>query len=135
MSAQNTASIQTLLEAEKDAQQIVEKARQYRTQRLKDARSEAQKEIEKYKSTKEAEFKQYESKVNLMTVYRVWLWILTAKNSGNNEEIEKDAQKSIESQLSEIKKTHEDGKKVLVENLLAAIVKSDPQMHINAQKV
>lgn len=64
MSAQNTASIQTLLEAEKDAQQIVEKARQYRTQRLKDARSEAQKEIEKYKSKKDAEFKDYESKVS-----------------------------------------------------------------------
>lgn len=63
MSAQNTASIQTLLEAEKDAQQIVEKARQYRTQRLKDARSEAQKEIEKYKSKKESEFKEYEAKV------------------------------------------------------------------------
>lgn len=61
--------------------------------------------------------------------------MLTEKNSGNNEEIEKEAQKSIESQLTEIKKTHEDGKKVVVENLLAAIVKSDPQMHINAQKV
>lgn len=63
MSAQNTASIQTLLEAEKDAQQIVEKARQYRTQRLKDARSEAQKEIDKYKSKKESEYKDFEAKV------------------------------------------------------------------------
>lgn len=66
MSAQNTASIQTLLEAEKDAQQIVEKARQYRTQRLKDARSEAQKEIDTYKSKKEQEFKDYESKVGVV---------------------------------------------------------------------
>lgn len=63
MSAQNTASIQTLLEAEKEAQQIVEKARQYRTQRVKDARSEAQKEIEKYKAKKEAEYKEYEKQV------------------------------------------------------------------------
>lgn len=70
MSAQNTASIQTLLEAEKDAQQIVEKARQYRTQRLKDARSEAQKEIDKYKSKKESEFKEYESKVSLTNAYQ-----------------------------------------------------------------
>ncbi|CCG82232.1 V-type proton ATPase subunit G [Taphrina deformans PYCC 5710] len=118
MSAQNTASIQTLLEAERDAQQIVEKARQYRTQRLKDARSEAQKEIDKYKSKKDTEYKEYED-----------------KNSGNNDDAEKEAQKSIDTQLSEIKKSQEEGKKVIVDNLLAAIVKSDPQMHINATKV
>lgn len=64
MSSQTqTASIQTLLEAEKDAQAIVEKARTYRTQRLKDARSEAAKEVEAYKKKKEEEFKEYESQV------------------------------------------------------------------------
>ena len=75
MSAQNTASIQTLLEAEKEAQQIVEKARQYRTQKVKDARSEAQKEIEKYKARKEEEFKKYEKEVSIgPTVLIAELW-------------------------------------------------------------
>lgn len=73
MSAQNTASIQSLLEAEKEAQQIVEKARQYRTQRVKDARSEAQKEIEKYKSKKEAEYKDYEKAVRIYLSACLWL--------------------------------------------------------------
>lgn len=57
------------------------------------------------------------------------------QNSGSNEEAEKEAQKSIESQMTEIKNTQKDGKKIIVENLLAAVVKADPQMHINAQKV
>ena len=62
-SAQNTASIQTLLEAEREAGQIVEKARSYRTQRLKDARAEAAKDVDGYKAKKETEFKEFESKV------------------------------------------------------------------------
>lgn len=64
MSAQNTASIQTLLEAEREAQQIVERARAYRQQRLKDARTEAGKDVETYKQKKDAEFKEYEKKVS-----------------------------------------------------------------------
>jgi len=35
-----------------------------RTQKVKDARSEAQKEIEEYKKQKEAEFKKFEEEVS-----------------------------------------------------------------------
>merc|ERR1711939_748065 len=52
MSAQNSAGIQTLLDAEKEAQKIVQKAREYRTKRVKDAKTEAQKEIEEYRKRK-----------------------------------------------------------------------------------
>merc|ERR1712169_101841 len=52
MSAQNSAGIQTLLDAEKEAQKIVQKAREYRTKRVKDAKTEAQKEIEEYRNKK-----------------------------------------------------------------------------------
>ena len=38
-----------------------------RTQRLKDARSEAAKEIEEYKKAKEAEFKSFEASVRTIT--------------------------------------------------------------------
>jgi V-type H+-transporting ATPase subunit G len=61
----NTPGIQTLLEAEKEASKIVEKAKLYRTQRLKDARVEAQMEIDKLKQQKQQEFKEYEMKVTL----------------------------------------------------------------------
>ncbi|KAI9777523.1 MAG: H(+)-transporting V1 sector ATPase subunit G [Geoglossum umbratile] len=60
MSAQNSAGIQTLLDAEREAQKIVQKAREYRTKRVKDARSEAQKEIEEYRKAKSDEFKRFE---------------------------------------------------------------------------
>ena len=83
--ASQSQSIQTLLEAEKDAQKVVQEARQCmaldpswsihsehlsgcadRTQRLKDARSEATKEIEAYKAQKEQEFKAYEASVRII---------------------------------------------------------------------
>lgn len=54
--SQNAQSIQTLLDAEKDAAKIVTKARQYRVQRLKDARSEAAKDIDTLKAQRHAEF-------------------------------------------------------------------------------
>merc|ERR1711977_709715 len=62
MAAQNSAGIQTLLDAEREAQKIVQKAREYRTKRVKDARSEAQKEIDEYKASKDKEFKAFEEK-------------------------------------------------------------------------
>ena len=81
LKAANSQGIQTLLEAEKEAAKVVQKARQcklrsfpssnvvlmtlpYRVQKLKDARSEAAKEIEQYKDSKEQEFKKFESEVS-----------------------------------------------------------------------
>ncbi|KAI0821579.1 H+-ATPase G subunit-domain-containing protein [Irpex lacteus] len=49
MAAQQSQSIQTLLEAEKEAAKVVQQARQYRVQKLKDARTQATKEIEEYR--------------------------------------------------------------------------------------
>lgn len=78
--------IATLLDAEKEASQIVAKARECaslcsrsplsdldlmvsrnvtdRNQRLKDARGEASKEIEQLRAKKEAEFKEFENQVS-----------------------------------------------------------------------
>ena len=130
--AQSTAGIQTLLEAEKDAQNIVEKARQYRTQRVKDARSEAQKEIENYKATKEKAFKSFESDVGVPVYY---IQAANDQNSGANDKAEDDMKVEVNDRLEEIKKSVADGKSVIVKNVLAAIVKADPQMHMNAVKV
>ena len=56
MAAQNSQGIQILLEAEKEASKIVQKGRQYRIQKLKDAKTEAQKEIYALKAQKQSEF-------------------------------------------------------------------------------
>lgn len=63
MAANPSQGIQTLLEAEKEASKIVQKARTYRTQKLKDARSEAAKDIENIKSKKEKEYQDYVKEV------------------------------------------------------------------------
>ncbi|KAJ5128373.1 Vacuolar (H+)-ATPase G subunit [Penicillium atrosanguineum] len=60
-SAQNSAGIQTLLDAEREAQKIVQQSREYRTKRIRDAKAEAQKEIEEYRNQKEEEYKKFEA--------------------------------------------------------------------------
>ncbi|KAK5170939.1 uncharacterized protein LTR77_004083 [Saxophila tyrrhenica] len=106
MAAQNSAGIQTLLDAEREAQKIVQKDR---TKRVKDARSEAQKEIEEYRQKKDEEFKEYEK-----------------KQSSGNKEAEEQADKDTEEKLKEIK---EIGKKTgpkVVDDLVRACIEVKP---------
>lgn len=58
--AQKSHGIQTLLEAEKDAAQIVERARAYRTQRIKDAHAEAAAEIDALRGQRDTELSEFE---------------------------------------------------------------------------
>lgn len=62
MSASNSSGIQTLLEAERKAQETVQEARAFRSQRLKASKADAAKEIEEYQKTKENEFYSASSK-------------------------------------------------------------------------
>lgn len=69
--AQKSQGIQTLLEAEKEASKIVEQARSCtctrlttdRTQKLKEAQSEAEKEIADIKAQKQKELEEFQKKV------------------------------------------------------------------------
>ncbi|BFZ60627.1 H(+)-transporting V1 sector ATPase subunit G [Saitoella coloradoensis] len=117
MSAQNSAGIQSLLEAEKEAQKIVQKARTYRTQRLKDARSEADKEIEEYKRKKESVFQEHES-----------------EHTGSNNKAEDEANKKLEQDLAEIKQQAEKGKGDVLKMLIDAVTSAKAEMHVNATK-
>ncbi|KAJ5213069.1 hypothetical protein N7449_000238 [Penicillium cf. viridicatum] len=96
MSAQNSAGIQTLLDAEREAQKIVQKDR---TQRIRDAKSEAQKEIEEYKNQKEEEYKKFEG-----------------EHSSGYKVSEAEADKEAEVKLQEIKEAgKEQGDKVIAD--------------------
>ncbi|KAL1296588.1 hypothetical protein AAFC00_000084 [Neodothiora populina] len=115
MAAQNSAGIQTLLDAEREAQKIVQKASSFiltvadRTKRVKDARSEAQKEIEEYRQKKEEEFKSFEK-----------------EHTSGNKKAEEDAEKENEEKLKEIKEIGgKQGQKV-VEDLLKAVTDVKP---------
>ncbi|KAF8545423.1 vacuolar ATPase [Trichophaea hybrida] len=118
MAAQNSAGIQTLLDAEREAQRIVQKARTYRTQKVKEARSEAQKEIEEYKKQKEAEFKRFE-----------------AEHSGSNAQAEQEADRQVQEQLLEIKRIGAEKMDKVVADLVKAVIDVNPKPHRNAKKV
>ncbi|KAF1993877.1 vacuolar ATPase [Amniculicola lignicola CBS 123094] len=108
MSAQNSAGIQTLLDAEREAQKIVQKDR---TKRVKDARNEAQKEIDDYKKEKEEEFKKFEK-----------------EHSSGNKKAEEDANKETDAKIAEIKQIGSKSGSTVVDQLLAAVtnVKAEP---------
>ncbi|CAD0086280.1 unnamed protein product [Aureobasidium mustum] len=86
-------------------------AREYRTKRVKDARSEAQKEIDEYRNKKEEEFKQF-----------------STQHTSGNEQAEKDASKDTDEKLKEIKSIGDKEGSTVVENLLRAVTDVKPQV-------
>ncbi|KAJ7066737.1 H+-ATPase G subunit-domain-containing protein [Mycena amicta] len=114
MSAQQSHGIQTLLEAEKDAAKIVQQARQYRVQKLKDARAEASKEIEDYKKAKEGEFKAFE-----------------ASHAGTTSSAQSAVDKETEVSLKSISDAYTKNKDDVVNKLLDRVVLVKPELHRN----
>ncbi|KAI9355416.1 H+-ATPase G subunit-domain-containing protein [Zopfochytrium polystomum] len=113
--AQNSQGIQTLLEAEKDASKIVTKARQYRVQRLKDARAEAAKEIEALKAEKNKEFADFEKQF-----------------SGSADDSYGKVNAETDAKLAEIAEVYKKHKALVIEKMIAATVKVEPTVHVNA---
>jgi len=118
MAAQQSQGIQTLLEAEKEAAKIVQQARQYRIQKLKDARTEAGKEIEEYKKAKEQEFKLFES-----------------SHAGNTSNAQTAVDKDTEAKLQSITESYNSRKDAVVKKLLDRVVLVKPELHRNLKKV
>lgn len=110
-----SSSIQSLLKTEKEAAEIANEARKYRTARLKTAKQDAQKEIDQYKEQKEAQLKKYED-----------------DHAGLNDSIEKDADAQVEKELQDIKKQYQQKKKDVVKVLIDAAANPTPELHTNA---
>ncbi|KAJ5782121.1 hypothetical protein N7457_003895 [Penicillium paradoxum] len=108
MSAQNSAGIQTLLDAEREAQKIVQKDR---TKRIRDAKAEAQKEIEEYKKQKEDEYKKFE-----------------AEHSSGFKVAEEEANKEAETKLQEIKVAGEKQGDKVVADLIRVTTDVKPEV-------
>ncbi|RDB23326.1 putative V-type proton ATPase subunit G [Hypsizygus marmoreus] len=118
MAAQQSQGIQTLLESEKEAAKIVQQARQYRVQRLKDARAEATKEIEQFKQAKEQEFKAFE-----------------ASHAGTTSTAQTAIDKETEVKLQKITDSYVKAKDAVVAKLLDRVVLVHPELHRNLRKV
>ncbi|KAJ9474519.1 V-type proton ATPase subunit G [Pseudozyma hubeiensis] len=116
MAAQQSQGIQTLLEAEKEAAKIVQKARTYRTQKLKDARSEASKEIEQLKSKKEKEFNDFQK-----------------EHEGSTSSSQTTVDKETEQRLEELNKAFESNRDEVIKKLLDRVVDVKTELHRNLQ--
>jgi len=116
--SQNSQGIQTLLEAEKHAAVVVQEARQYRTQKLKDARAQADKEIAKYKLVKEQEFQKYE-----------------AEHAGKTQLSQTAVDKETEAALGKVTESFDANKAKVVDKLLDRVVLIKPELHRNLKKV
>ncbi|KAL9713620.1 hypothetical protein Ac2012v2_003231 [Leucoagaricus gongylophorus] len=117
MAAQQSQSIQTLLEAEKEAAKIVQEARQYRIQKLKAAHTEASKEIDEYKKVKETEFKAFE-------VSRI----------GTTSNAQASIDRETDVKLQEISDSYSKNKDVVTKKLLDRVILVKPEAHRNLKK-
>jgi len=118
MAAQQSQGIQTLLEAEKEAAKIVQQARQYRVQKLKDAHAEASKEIDEYKKAKEQEFRAFE-----------------ASHAGTTSTTQAALDKETEGKLAEIDTVFKAKKNDVVNTLLQRATQVNPQLNRNLKKL
>ncbi|THC98742.1 hypothetical protein EYZ11_001805 [Aspergillus tanneri] len=84
--------------------------REYRTKRVRDAKSEAQKEIEEYRNQKEAEFRKFE-----------------AEHSSGYKKAEDDANKEADVRLQEIKESADSKGGKVIDDLIHALVEVNPQ--------
>ncbi|KAI1421174.1 vacuolar ATPase [Xylaria sp. FL1777] len=109
MSAQNSAGIQTLLDAEREASKIVQKARELRTKRVREARDEAKKEIDAYRKAKEEEFRKFE-----------------AEHTKGNKQAEDEANKEADEKIKEIQASGKKNQTVVVTDLLKGVLDVRP---------
>ncbi|KAL7747534.1 hypothetical protein RI367_007126 [Sorochytrium milnesiophthora] len=114
--AQNANGISTLLEAEKEASKIVQKAREYRVARLKDARKEAEKEIAAAKAQKVAEYERFEK-----------------EHAGSTDAHVQKVNADIEARLVQTQRDFEQNKNLVLQKLVQAVVNVKPELHRNLQ--
>ncbi|KAI2640200.1 vacuolar ATPase [Xylaria nigripes] len=109
MSAQNSTGIVTLLDAEREAAKIVQKARELRTKRVREARDEAKKEIDAYRKSKEEEFKKFE-----------------AEHTKGNKQAEDEANKEADAKIKEIQAAGKNNQARVVADLLKGVLDVNP---------
>ncbi|SCV03380.1 LAME_0H09956g1_1 [Lachancea meyersii CBS 8951] len=107
--------IATLLKAEKEAHEIVSQARQYRQDKIKQAKTDAAEEVNAYKKKKEQELKDYE-----------------AKNAGGVNGLEMEAEDQVQAELKELKETGNKKKDAIVKLLINAVITPVGDVHVNA---
>lgn len=107
--------IQTLLEAETEAHQIVNKARSYRAKRLEDAKNEAERQVKAYEATKDTEFKNY-----------------MQTESTQSEDHDAVSKKGIEDTIKSLEEKYNSNKDALTNTLLKVVTEVHKEPHKNS---
>ncbi|KAI8964296.1 vacuolar ATPase [Daldinia sp. FL1419] len=95
--------------AEREASKIVQKAREFRTKRVREARDEAKKEVEAYRRAKDEEFKRFE-----------------AEHTQGNKQAEDEANREADAKIKEIQAAGQKSQDKVVEDLLKAVFDVKP---------
>lgn len=111
---QNSQGIQILLEAEREADKIVQNGSLYRTQRIKDAKLEAAKEVEALKLSKMKELSEYEK-----------------QHAASLEQIISEDEENTKKRIEESKLLFEKSKERVANMLLQAVSNAQPNIHAN----
>ncbi|KAI8868121.1 V-type ATPase [Ramicandelaber brevisporus] len=109
-----SAGVQALLEAEREAAKIVEQARQYRLNRLREARVQAAAEIDALKSAKAKELQQYES-----------------EHSGSTSAAFDSVKQSTLGQLKAVADAFDTNRDAALKLLIDGTLKVEPKVHTN----
>lgn len=103
------------MKAEREAHEIVSKARKYRQDKLKQAKTDAASEIDAYKKQKDQELQEFED-----------------KNAGGVGELEKNADSEVQGTLTEIKQLGSKKQNEVAKLLVEAVVNPSAEKHVNA---
>jgi V-type H+-transporting ATPase subunit G len=104
--------IAMLLEAEREAAAIVTRARQYRVERLKNAKSEAMAEIQALREQKQREFEEYEQSFRETTA-----------------RMDKDQEEKTQKQIKHVRETVEGHKEELIQMILKKALEMNPDVN------
>jgi len=110
-----------------------------RTQRLKDAHSEATKEIEAYKTQKEHEFKAYEASVRVDLINLGHNGFNTSPRgpqyAGNTQNVQDTVDNDTDAKLAVISQQFDKNKDAVVKKLLDRVILTKPELHRNLKKL
>lgn len=108
-----------------------------RTQKLKDARSEAQKDIDTYRAQKEEEFKAFEGKVNFIMFQPLSnsRFLIPLQHEGATKTKQSAIDKETDEKLTVLKQSYQSNKDVVVKRLLDRVLLVKTELHPNMKKL
>lgn len=108
-----------------------------RTQKLKDARSEAQKDIDAYRAQKEEEFKAFEGKVDSIMFQPLSnsRFLIPSQDAGATKTKQSAIDKETDEKLIVLKESYQVNKDAVVKRLLDRVLLVKTELHPNMKKL